>query len=71
MKDLAVEPYVVIGKGEKALYKFKNGNTLYSKKEFFELIKKSLKEGMNNQSEAIEETKTINRKNGRKKSIEN
>lgn len=71
MEDLAVEPYVIIGKGEKALYKFKNGKELYTKKEFMELIRKSLKEGMNSKSEIVEEARPTNKKDNRKKSTKN
>ena len=37
MEDLLIQPFVKMGEGEKALYKFVNGQKTYTEKEWKEL----------------------------------
>ena len=68
MGDLAIEPYIKWKSGDQYLYKFKNGDLTYTEKEFKEMLRLSIKEGIR---EDKQETKPVNSKNRRKKSTTN
>lgn len=62
MNDLLTQPYIKIGKGKNALYKFTNGQKTYTEKEFKALLKNNIKETCEVKDEVEPKARKTNRK---------
>lgn len=71
MNDLLTQPYIEIPRGDKKLYKFKNGQKTYSEEEFKAILKQNIEDTCEVKSEFKQETKSVDKGNKKTKSKSN
>lgn len=71
MNDLLTQPYIEIKRGDKKLYKFKNGQKIYSEEEFKAILKQNIEDTCEVKSEFKQETKSVDKGNKKTKSKSN